>query len=287
MITGPTLVSILIALLLGGGLTVFVLSQRNRRLVRELDAAHHMRALALDGEATLVRRLRLAAHDVRGVGMTLNGHADHLAAAGHADAAGIAGGAADLLDLADDLQDLTMDSSSPRVLREETIALGAVVDEAIAAVSSTILPGRRNWRVQPDLRPVHVRVDRRAIRHAITRILADAVRGTRHEDWIDIGGQLVGEEFSLSIADEGKGGLTPEALAMRQDSRGIGLRLALARALVEAHGGRMEVEAFAGVGSKVSLVFPGARLAGGPEARATPRSRSYAGPAPAAGSAGQ
>ncbi|MCX7380470.1 MAG: ATP-binding protein [Alphaproteobacteria bacterium] len=230
----------------------------------------------------LVRRMRLAAHDVRGVGMTLHGHADHLVAAGYTDAVGIASGAGDLLDLADDLQDLTIDTDSPRMLRDETVVLGAVVDEAIGAVCATILPGRRNWRIQPDLRPIRLRADRRALRHAITRILADAVRGTRNDDWIDVGGDHCGGGYSLFIADEGKGAATPEAVARRQDSRGISLRLALARALIEAHDGHLAVEAHAGVGSKVSLMFPAERvLAAGPPVSRP--SHSYGGPATADG----
>ena len=278
----PTLLSIALILAASGAIAMAALVLRVRRLTSAVDGARHLHRQALDAEEMLVRRMRLAAHDVRGVGMTMHGHADHLVAAGHADAAGIASGAADLLDLADDLQDLTIDTESPRMLRDETVVLGAVVDEAIGAVCATILPGRRNWRIQPDLRPIRLRADRRALRHAITRILADAVRGTRNDDWIDVGGDHSGGGYSLFIADEGKGASTPDAVARRQDSRGISLRLALARALIEAHDGHLAVEAHAGVGSKVSLMFPAERVL----AEVPPVSRpshSYGGPATAGG----
>jgi signal transduction histidine kinase len=226
--------------------------------------------------------MSLAAHDARGVGMNLHGHADHLTAEGHGDAAGIAAAAADLIDMADDLHDLALDVAAPRILRMAPLLLGPVVDEAVAAVSAAILPGQRNWRILPDLRPVELVADPRALRHALTRVLADAVRSTRHDDWIDITGHAREASYVLAVADEGRGGLTPGVVPRGADSRGIGLRLALARALVEAHGGRMEVESLTGVGSRVSLVFP--RPEGGPASRP---SRSYAASLPAGGCDGR
>jgi signal transduction histidine kinase len=279
MFISPVLIFAVMAMLtlcVGTGL---VLAVRLRRMARRRAAAERLQHGAQEKASALTRRLRLASHDVRSVGMTLHGHADHFAAEGHDDAAGIAAAAADLLDLADDLHDLTMEAAAPRVLRVESVPLGEVVDEAVAAVAATILPGQRNWRILPDLRPVLLAADPRALRHALTRVLSDAVRNTRHDDWIDIGGQVVDGGFALTVADEGRGGLMPEANPARRDSRGIGLRLTLARALVEAHGGRMAVESFAGVGSRVSLVFPMASPVPAP----TRPSRSYAAPAPAGG----
>jgi signal transduction histidine kinase len=205
----------------------------------------------------------LAAHDLRGIGMSLHGHADHLIATSHDQAAGIATAAADLLDMADDLQDHTVQAGDARVLREEQVALSAALGDAIATVSIGIGPGRRNWRISADLDDIALRFDPRALRHMLSRVLADAVRNTRQDDWIDISLDTAGaaEDLVMVIADEGAGSATPEAgRPVARDSRGIGLRLTLARALMAAHGGRVEVEASAGVGTRVSLVFPASRV---------------------------
>ena len=135
MFVAPVFASIAFALLLAGSLAIAVLCLRVRRLSRAVNGARNLHRQVLDAEEMLIRRMRLAAHDVRGVGMTLHGHADHLVTAGHPDAAGIATGAADLLDLADDLQDHTMPGATVRVLREETLPLGDALDDAIAAVA--------------------------------------------------------------------------------------------------------------------------------------------------------
>jgi signal transduction histidine kinase len=255
-----TLVSALVALALFL-VAVLALALRNFRLRRTLGTANRMRAQAQGAEQDLLRRMRLAAHDVRGIGMTLHGHADQMEAAGDRRAAGIASAAADLMDMADDLQDHAVQPGTPRVLREEWVDLAAVLDEAIATVSAAILPGRRNWRVQGAVKGVCLRADLRALRHALTRVLTDAVRSTRDQDWIDIAARRGEDGWSLVVADEGAGTVASGSGAQPRDTRGIGLRLTLARALMEAHGGRLKIEAHAGVGTRVSLVLPAERLA--------------------------
>ncbi|MDE2200647.1 MAG: sensor histidine kinase [Rhodospirillales bacterium] len=234
------------------------------RLRHAQQAALRMRLSAEEAEQAAMRRLRLAAHDLRGIGMSLHGHAGHLAAAGHPDASGIGAAATDLLDLADDLQDHAIHADTTRVLREETVALTAALDDAIAAVQASLSPGQRHWRIGVELHQVLLLIDPRALRHVLTRVLADAVRSTREQDWIDIALQRDRHGLAVVIADEGAGTAMPEAswrgMAGTPDSRGLGLRLVLARALMQAHGGQLEVEALRGVGTRVSLHFPASRV---------------------------
>ncbi|MBN8892384.1 MAG: hypothetical protein J0H91_19040 [Rhodospirillales bacterium] len=103
-------------------------------------AALAQRDAARVAEATATRLLRLTAHELRGIGMTLHGHADHLAATAEGPvaavhAASLAAATAQLLGLADELQDHTMPPAAPRILREEAIELGADdVPEMLALV---------------------------------------------------------------------------------------------------------------------------------------------------------
>ena len=64
----------------------------------------------------------------------------------------------------------------------------------------------------------------------------------------------------IDVEDEGTGNTLPAAAGAALDSRGIGLRLSLARSLAQAHGGSLEVEALARVGTSVSIVLPTDRL---------------------------
>jgi signal transduction histidine kinase len=242
-----------------------------------------MRDTAQEAERRATRLLRLTSHELRGIGMTLQGHADCLAdpsrseqsgpdlsrlrahAHAHAHAASIAAAAAQALGLADELQDHAFPVLAPRVLREEVVDLTVLLAEAVAMTAGSLGPARRNWRSAAAPSPVLLWADRRALRHVLARVLTDAVRNTVHDDWIDLSLRPHHDGLILAVQDEGGGFATPgQAIPgfapAGADSRGIGLRLTLARGLVEAHGGRLEVEALAQVGCRVSLIFPASRL---------------------------
>jgi len=103
----------------------------------------------------------------------------------------------------------------------------------------------------------------------LTRVLTNAARFTRHQDWIDItverqDGKRQEAGLVLVIADEGIGlpaAPPPGAAAPPGNSRGVGLGLTLARSLMHAHGGSLQVESHARVGTRVSLTWPADRIA--------------------------
>lgn len=241
------------------------LAARLGRLRHELGRARAMRDAAQSTEQTATRLLRLAAHELRGIGMTLHGHADQLADAAPPHAVGLAAASSQILGLADELQDHTMPNLGTQSLREELIDPAEALNAAVAATALSLEPGRRHWRVVAAPGTL-LWADRRALRHVLARVLADAARNTRQNDAIDLMVQHAADGLSLVIEDEGSGLATPEpgrtspGRKTGGDSRGIGLRLALARALMLAHGGRLDVEATAQVGTRVRLTFPTTRL---------------------------
>jgi signal transduction histidine kinase len=234
-------------------------------LRRRLSAALAERDAAMAAAAATERLLRLATNDFRAPALALMSHADQLVRgcpdpARHGGA--ISAIAEQLLGVADALQDHALPGAQPPVLRKETLCVGEVLADAIAGVSGALEPGRRHWRVSPDLDGRKLFADRRALNQILLRVLTNAVRLSRHDDWIDISCVASPGGLTLVVADEGHGlvGLDPPWSEDQPDNRGLGLGLSLARALMVAHGGTLTVESTARVGARVTLHFPAERV---------------------------
>ena len=258
---GPiTLILAGLAVLSCGSTAMLFLRHRGQRRALATIAAQRDRALA--AEAASTRLLRLSATELRETALTLLGHTDRLraqdcgSAAAHATA--IAAVTARVLTLADDLQDSAVPGAETRVIHDEPLVAGPLLRDAIAAVSATLDPSRRHWRVAPELLELTLVADRRALSQILLRVLGNAARFTRDEDWIDLALERHEDGVALVVADEGAGlaamAGVPEPAP--SNSRGIGLGLSLARVLVEAHGGTLTIKTVARIGTRVSLMFP-------------------------------
>ena len=229
----------------------------HRRACKAAEAAHH---LAEAQRRDAVRLVRLVAHDLHEQGLSLLGQAGQLRQAGIGTSEQLSTSAGLLLGLADELGAYGLPESDAHILRDQTLDLHVALAQAVAAAASQLGSGRRSWRLPTVTGPRLLRADPRALRHILLRVLANAIRHTGQDDWIEIALAAHPEGLAVAVQDEGSG-LMSTGMAAAADSRGIGLRLALARNLMLAHGGRLEVEAQAGVGSRVNLIFPGTRLA--------------------------
>jgi signal transduction histidine kinase len=212
-------------------------------------------------EQSAVRQIRIASYDLRAIGLRLHGNAGVLVAGQVPQAGEIASAAYDVFDMADDLHGFTMRADGTRVISDETIELAPAMRDAMLSVSTAMGPGRRTWDLAPELAVTRLRADRRALRHIFSRVLAEAVRATGHDDRIRIGVIPQDNGLAVVIADE-RGG-QPGAGAVRQpqlDSRGLDSRLLLARALMHAHDGHLELDVRPGMGTTVRLVFPADRV---------------------------
>jgi len=230
-----------------------------RRLMRVAEGEHNA---VIAAEAKVTRGLRLLSQELQTLALGLRGHADRLAADDYDSVASLAGLVVQLEHVAGELAGQLAQPEQTRRLECEPILLAPLLAEAVLALQAAIAPGRRHVRMQGEgVQPITLLADRRAFRLVLARVLGEAVRSSAQDDWIEIGWFLCDQGLVLHIADEGAGMAASGAGAVPIDSRGVGLRLALARMLVQAHGGTLEIEALAKIGTRVTITLPPERLA--------------------------
>ncbi|MDQ7051673.1 MAG: ATP-binding protein [candidate division KSB1 bacterium] len=125
------------------------------------------------------------------------------------------------------------------------------------------------FRIRTDIAPLPpAMLDRDAIAQVMLNLLSNAVKYSRDDKIIDVRAFLRGDEIVVEVQDRGIG--IPEHEIPRifddfyrvdqrlntQAQGGMGLGLTLVRHIVEAHGGRVEVESEVGVGSTFRFTLP-------------------------------
>lgn len=211
------------------------------------------------------RCLSLAAQELRGPGLVLMGQLDLLAPERRLanEATTLDAVAQQLLRLADDLADFATEANA-RTLHDAPAQLGPLIDAAVAAVSAQIRPGYRHWQVDPALRTLTMRADRRALEGAIGALLRRAARHSREGDVIALRHTMAAETVAIIVEDEGDGMPTQDLVAETANTangtRGLDLGLSLARSLAAAHGGDIRLECAPGIGARAWLTLPRERL---------------------------
>jgi signal transduction histidine kinase len=119
-------------------------------------------------------------------------------------------------------------------------------------------------------------VDPARIRQVIGNLVANALRFTPAGGRITVGTGETDAGVRIAVRDTGAG-MKPEALEHAFDrfyrspgSPGSGLGLSIARNLVEAHGGRIEIESAPGRGTEVRFTLPRAARPEAPDDRVRP-----------------
>jgi two-component system sensor histidine kinase BaeS len=181
--------------------------------------------------------------------------------------------AAQLNALVDDLQELAQAEAGELRLALVPVAPRELIERATEAARARA--GERAVRLigeaAPELPPVAVDLQR--IGQVLQNLLTNALRHTPAGGRVTVRAALAPDgRVALTVADTGSG-IAPEDLPRiferfyRADSAraratgGSGLGLTIARRLVEAHGGAIEVESAPGVGSRFTVLLPVATIA--------------------------
>jgi PAS domain S-box-containing protein len=175
-----------------------------------------------------------------------------------------------LLELINDILDLTKIESGKMDLNISEVNLGCVVECSLSMVAETT--ARRSVTVSVDIDEAFsnyvFQADERKLVQILSNLFANAVKFTPEGGRIEVKASLEGDSCTVTVTDTGIG-ITQEDQerifrpffqvdsSYAREAHGTGLGLALCRRLVELHGGRIWVES-SGInhGSKFSFSVP-------------------------------
>lgn len=186
----------------------------------------------------------------------------------------IAGTGKHLLGVIEGILEVSAMELGKRRVADEPLRLAAVVEECRRLVMATAAAAGIDLRstVDPGLQ---LTADQQLLRQMLINLLSNAAKHTPKDGLIEISASADAQGcLALSVTDSGSG-IAPDMLARvaepfgtvddayTRKKGGVGLGLAITKALIERHGGRLEIESEPGRGTCVSLLFPPERVSEG------------------------
>ncbi|HWF51495.1 MAG TPA: ATP-binding protein [Solirubrobacteraceae bacterium] len=254
---------------------------------RAKEEAEHANRAKSEFLSRMSHELRTPLHAILGFGQLLE-HED-LRSGQREKLVQIIRGADHLLTLINEALDLSAIERGELRLSLEPVHVADVLDEALDMVAP--LAAGRSLTV---LAPVpaeldhHVMADRQRLKQVLLNLLSNAVKYNREGGSVEVAcAREGGDKCRIEVADSGVGIAAEDVTrlfepfdrlgAETSDVEGTGLGLALAKRLIEAMDGEIDVESELGRGSAFSLVLP---IAEPPQARPAPRADTRPAPVP-------
>ena len=169
--------------------------------------------------------------------------------------------------LVDDLQELSLAEAGELKLVCQAEDIGELIRQTVAAVEAQERAKGLSLSVElPDKLPL-VNIDSRRIGEVLHNLLENAVAHTAKEGSITVAAKQWDNWVEVSVTDTGKG-IPAEDLpniferfyrvdkSRARATGGSGLGLTIAKRLVEAHGGKIEVQSEPGKGSRFAFTLP-------------------------------
>jgi len=171
-----------------------------------------------------------------------------------------------LLDLINDVLDLSRIDAVPAPIRREPCDLREVIREAVDTAGDLLRGKALDLRVELPAELPLLHLDRTRIRQVLLNLLNNAARFTERGH-ISVSVERNEREVVVSVADTGVG-IPPQELSeifeefhqvdmsLRCRQRGAGLGLAISKRFVELHGGRIWAQSRMGEGSTFYFSLP-------------------------------
>jgi signal transduction histidine kinase/ActR/RegA family two-component response regulator len=171
--------------------------------------------------------------------------------------------------LVGDLLDVSRISRGKLDLSKETVALASIVSQSVETVKPLIESKRQQLTVELPERPVFMRADPVRLSQVLSNLLNNSSKYTNEGGRIALVAERVGDSIRVQVTDNGKG-ISAQALpqlftmfmqeeheGFQRHGGGLGVGLALAKSLVELHGGNIRAESHGpGAGSTFTVELP-------------------------------
>lgn len=173
--------------------------------------------------------------------------------------------------LAEDMSSVSRAEEGALALDVRPLAPGRLLAEAAAAVEARFEAERVRLALRAEDGVPDVMVDPVRIGQVLVNLLSNALRHTPSGGTVTLEARAVHDQVVLSVTDTGEG-IAPEHVdhvferfyrvdtARDREHGGSGIGLAISKALVEAHGGRIDVTSGGlGAGSRFDVSLPAAQ----------------------------
>ena len=186
-----------------------------------------------------------------------------------------------LRDLIDDMVNVQHIEEGKAKLVLTEFVLQDVVQQVVQAVSELYTTKEQEMLISLPPQPLQVKADRDKITLVLNNLLTNAIKFTDPRGRIMISAERQNGDIQVHVADTGIGIPAREVERifdrfyqvephLTRQHGGLGLGLAIAKGMVELHGGKIWVESVEGLGSRFSFSVP----VGGPKARSVRHSKS-------------
>jgi signal transduction histidine kinase len=173
-----------------------------------------------------------------------------------------------LLDVINDILDLSKVEAGKLELAESEINLGATIAGCMRLVSARAHQAGITLRSTVGGDDLQIRADERKLKQVLINLLTNSIKFTKSGGRVAVSiGRLPDSRLRIAVADTGIGispadipkalsafGQVDSSLSRRHEGTGLGLPLS--KALVELHGGELQIESEPGIGTTVSIVLP-------------------------------
>jgi PAS domain S-box-containing protein len=170
--------------------------------------------------------------------------------------------------LLDDLLDVSRITRGTLELRRQPTELAAIVDAAVETARPAIDAKRHELSVDIPHTPVRFAADSLRLAQVLSNLLTNAAKYTDPEGHVRLSANALDGELSIAVSDSGIG-IPPEDISgvfemfsqvrstQDRSEGGLGIGLALAKGLVELHGGSIEARSRGvGFGSEFIVRLP-------------------------------